>query len=82
MGPFCSRGFGVGFGYLNTEPDRVFGALGGLYKSLNLADRSPAGSFDGLGFVGQFLVISSSDGWVRFYWPRVAFFNLFSNRKT
>ncbi len=26
--PFCGRGFGVGFGYLNTEPNRVFGALG------------------------------------------------------
>ena len=29
--PFCSGGFGVGFGYLNTEPHRIFGALG--YKS-------------------------------------------------
>ena len=31
--PLCSllpsaSGFGVGFGYLNTEPNRVFGALG------------------------------------------------------
>ena len=26
--PFCSRGFGVGFGCINTEPHRVFGALG------------------------------------------------------
>ena len=31
-GPFCSSGFGVGFGYLNTLPNRVFGALG--YKTL------------------------------------------------
>ena len=26
--PFCSRGFGVGFGCLNTESHRVFGAVG------------------------------------------------------
>ena len=32
--PFCSRGFGVGFsGYLNTEPNRVFGALGHCHLS-------------------------------------------------
>ena len=34
-GPFYSRGFGVGFwGYLNTKPNRVFGALLGCPRKL------------------------------------------------
>ena len=33
--PFCSRGFGVGFGCLNTESHRVFGAVG-PFKGVSL----------------------------------------------
>ena len=41
-----TSGFGVGFGYLNTEPNRVFGALGilplvilcGLFGMVNSRD--------------------------------------------
>ena len=32
--PFCSRGFGVGF--LNTEPNRLFGALGFFGETKNI----------------------------------------------
>ena len=37
--PFCSRGLGVNFRYLNTEPHKVFGALWYIYRDLSISCR-------------------------------------------